>query len=99
MLKNGLGTLKTIGEEAPIIGNQNMVVGGKIRANPVKSRSHRPWRQKSWCAVRSQPVHNRNTVQRAKSVKTRCRDRSSRRTARSRRVEISFLVYNPVMSG
>jgi hypothetical protein len=29
ILKNGLGTLKTFGEETPYIANQNMAVGEK----------------------------------------------------------------------
>jgi hypothetical protein len=41
MLKNGLGTLKTIDGEAPFIANQNMAVGAKTRANSLESRCRR----------------------------------------------------------
>jgi hypothetical protein len=37
MLKNGLGTLKTVGEEAPFIANQNMAVGAKTQVNLVET--------------------------------------------------------------
>jgi hypothetical protein len=37
MLKNGLGTLKTVGEEAPFIANQNMAVGAKTQVNSVET--------------------------------------------------------------